>query len=141
MTERIGLSLVLLLIAMAQLATDVARLALEASSRPSINEPAPAPAQPGVQEMPRPPPSREQPEQPSDPIDSWAFDPPRAMPTKRTPANRMINRLPLDFSINSHPGAWHAGIAIRADIRGGTGISGNTSAHTRHSLTSKRQHR
>ena len=43
MTERIGLSLVLLLIAMAQLATDVARLALEASSRPSINEPAPAP--------------------------------------------------------------------------------------------------
>jgi hypothetical protein len=52
MTERIGLSLVLLLIAMAQLATDVARLALEASSRPSINEPAPAPAQPGVQEMP-----------------------------------------------------------------------------------------
>ena len=48
MTERIGLSLVLLLIAMAQLATDVARLALEASSRPSINEPAPAPAQPGV---------------------------------------------------------------------------------------------
>ena len=103
MTERIGLSLVLLLIAMAQLATDVARLALEASSRPSINEPAPAPAQPGVQEMPRPPPSREQPEQPSDPIDGRALDPPHAMPTRQTPANRTFHRLPLDFSINQPP--------------------------------------
>jgi len=101
MTERIGLSLVLLLITMAQLATDVARLALEASSRPSINEP--APAQPGVQEMPRPPPSREQPEQLAGPTASWAFDPPRAIPTKRTPANRMFNPLPLDFSINRPP--------------------------------------
>ena len=78
MTERIGIGLVLLLIAMAQLATDVARLALEASSRPSINEPAPAPAQPGVQEMPRPPPNQ-------------------------PPANRKFNRLPLDFSINQPP--------------------------------------
>ena len=102
MTERIGLSLVLLLIAMAQLATDVARLALEASSRPSINEPAPALAQPGVQEMPRPPPNREQPEHPSDPINGPALDP-RATPTKRPPANRKFNRLPLDFSINQPP--------------------------------------
>ena len=103
MTERIGLSLVLLLIAVAQLATDVARLALEASSRPSINEPAPAPAQPGVQEMPRPPPNREQPEHSSDPIDSWAFAPPRATSTKRSPPNRMFKRLPSDFSINQPP--------------------------------------
>lgn len=102
MTERIGLSLVLLLIAMAQLATDVARLALEASSRPSINEPAPAPAQPGVQEMPRPPPNHEQPEQLAGPTASWAFDP-RATPTRRPPANRTFNRLPLDFSINQPP--------------------------------------
>lgn len=102
MTERIGLSLVLLLIAMAQLATDVARLALEASSRPSINEPAPAPAQPGVQEMPRPPPSREQPEQLAGPTPGRAFDP-RATPTKQPPTNRMFNRLPLDFSINQPP--------------------------------------
>jgi len=67
MTERIGISLVLLLIAMAQLATDVARLVLEASPRPSINDPAPAPRRSGEQEMPRPPPSREQPEQPAGP--------------------------------------------------------------------------
>ena len=103
MTERIGIGLVLLLIAMAQLATDVARLALEASARPSINEPAPAPAQPGVQEMPRPPPSREQPEQLAGATASWAFAPLHATPTKRTPANRMFNPLPLDFSINQPP--------------------------------------
>src|SRR6266481_6550594 len=103
MTERIGISLVLLLIAMAQLATDVARLILEASPRPSINDFAPAPRRSGEQEMPRPPPSREQPEQLAGPTASWAFDPPRAMPTNRTQANRMFNPLPLDFSINQPP--------------------------------------
>ena len=108
MTERIGISLVLLLIAMAQLATDVARLILEASPRPSINEPAPAPRRSVEPEMPRPPPSLEQPEQPAGPTASWALDPPRAMPTnrmptKRTPANRMFNQLPSDFSINQPP--------------------------------------
>jgi len=108
MTERIGISLVLLLIAMAQLATDVARLILEASPRPSINEPAPAPRRSVEPEMPRPPPSLEPPEQPTGPTASWAFDPPRAtptnrMPTKRTPPNRMFNRLPLDYSINQPP--------------------------------------
>ena len=141
MTERIGLSLVLLLIAMAQLATDVAWLALEASSRPSINEPAPAPAQPGVQEMPRPPPSREQPEQPSDPIDVGRS----TLLTQRQPSGRQ----PTECSTNcpwisasvSHPGASHADIAIRPDLRGGTGISGDRSAHTRHSITSQRLHR
>jgi hypothetical protein len=103
MTERIGISLVLLLIAMAQLATDVARLILEASPRPSINEPAPAPRRSVEPEMPRPPPSLEPPEQPSGPTANGAFDPPRATPTKRTQANRMLNRLPLDFSINRPP--------------------------------------
>jgi len=103
MTECIGISLALLLIAMAQLATDVARLILEASPRPSINEPAPAPRRSSEQEMPRPPPSLEPPEQPAGPTASWAFDPPRAMPTKRTPANRMFNPLPSDFSINRQP--------------------------------------
>ena len=103
MTERIGISLALLLIAMAQLATDVARLILEASPRPSINEPAPAPRRFVEPEMPRPPPSLEPPEQPTGPTASWAFEPPRAPPTKRTPPNRMFNRLPLDYSINQPP--------------------------------------
>ena len=103
MTERIGISLVLLLIAMAQLATDVARLILEASPRPSFNDPAPAPRRSVDPEMPRPPPSLEPPEQPAGPTASWAFDPSRATPTKRTPANRMFNRLPLDYSINQPP--------------------------------------
>jgi hypothetical protein len=103
MTERIGISLVLLLIAMAQLATDVARLVLEASPRPSINYLTPVPTRSGEQEMPRPPPSREQPERLTGATASWAFDPPRATPTKRTPANRMFNPLPLNFSINQPP--------------------------------------
>jgi hypothetical protein len=103
MTERIGISLVLLLIAMAQLATDVARLILEASPRPSINEPAPAPRRSVEPEMPRPPPILEPPEQPAGLTASWAFEPPRAPPTKRTSANRMFNRLPMDYSINQPP--------------------------------------
>jgi hypothetical protein len=102
-TERIGISLVLLLIAMAQLATDVARLVLEAAPRLSINDPAPVPRWSGEQEMPRPPPSREQPEQLAGATASWAFDPPRAMPTTRTPPNRTFKRLPSDFSINQPP--------------------------------------
>ena len=103
MTERLGIGLVLLVIALAHLVTDVVRLALEVSPRPGFNDPAPAPRRSVEPEMPRPPPSLEPPEQPTGPTASWAFDPPRAMPTKRTPANRMFNRLPLDFSINQPP--------------------------------------
>lgn len=103
MTERIGISLVLLIVAMAHLVTDVVRLALEVAPRPGINNAAPVPARSGVLEMPRPPPSREQPEQLAGAAASWAFAPPRATPTKRTPANQMFNRLPLDFSINQPP--------------------------------------
>jgi hypothetical protein len=103
MTERIGISLILLVIAAAHLVTDVVRLALEVAPRPSFNDAGPVPTRSVEQEMPRPPPSREQPEQPAGPTASWAFEPPRATPTKRTPANRMFNRLPLDFSINQPP--------------------------------------
>jgi len=103
MTERIGISMVLLIIAMAHLLTDVVRLVLEVSPRPGINALTPVPARSGVQEMPRPPPGLEQPKQLAGAAASWALAPPRAMPTKRTPANRMFNRLPLDFSINQPP--------------------------------------
>jgi hypothetical protein len=41
----------------------------------------------------------------------------------------------------SHPGALHAGIAIRPDMRGGTRMSGEPSPHARPSLTSKPLHR
>ena len=44
MTERIGISLVLLIVAMAHLLTDVVRLALEVAPRPGINAPTPVPA-------------------------------------------------------------------------------------------------
>jgi hypothetical protein len=98
MTERLGISLLLLIIAVAHLVTDVVRLALEVSPRPGINDPAPVPTRSVEPEMPRPPPGREQPEQRSGAVAHWAFDHPRA-----TPADRTFYRLPLDFSINQPP--------------------------------------
>src|SRR3984893_8982792 len=95
MTERIGISLILLVIAVAHLVTDVVRLALEVSPRPGINDAVPVPPRSVEQEMPRPPPSREQPEQRSGAVADWAFDHPRAMPADRT-----FYPLPSDFSIN-----------------------------------------
>src|SRR5258707_7628433 len=105
MTERLGIGLVLLGIALAHLVTDVVRLALEVSPRPGINDPVPVPTRSLEPEMPRPPPIREQPEQRSGAVAHWAFDRPRAMP-----ANRTFYPLPSDFS--SHPGARPAGITI-----------------------------
>jgi hypothetical protein len=110
MTERIssigsiGISLVLLIIAMAHLLTDVVRLALEVAPPPGINNAAPAPARFVEPEMPRPPPpAPEQPEQPAGPAASWASAPPRAKPTRRMPVHRMFDPLPADFSINQAP--------------------------------------
>jgi hypothetical protein len=97
-TERIGIGLVLLVIAVAHLVTDVVRLALELSPRPGINDAAPVPTRSGVQEMPRPPPNGEQPEQQPGASADLAFDHLRAMP-----ANRTFRQLPLDFSINQPP--------------------------------------
>jgi hypothetical protein len=98
MTERIGISLALLVIAIAHLVTDVARLLVEVSPRPGINRPGPVPARSGEQEMPRPPPAREQLEQQSGAAADRAFDDLRA-----TSANPTFRRLPLDFSINQPP--------------------------------------
>jgi len=98
MTERLGIGLVLLVIALAHLVTDVVRLALEVSPRPGIIDPAPVPTRSIEPEMPRPPPSREQPEQRSGAVAHWAFDRPRAVP-----ANRTFYPLPSDFSINQPP--------------------------------------
>ena len=95
MTERIGVGFVLLVIAVVHLMTDVVRLALEVSPRPGINDPAPVPARSGVQEMPRPPPSREPPDLRNGEAAAWAIDRSRAMP-----ANRTFHRLPSDFSID-----------------------------------------
>jgi hypothetical protein len=95
MTERIGISLILLVIAVAHLMTDVVRLALEVAPRPGINHPGPVPTRSGEQEMPRPPPRQMQPEPPSAPADAWAFDHPRVMTA--------FHPLPADFSINQPP--------------------------------------
>ena len=98
MTERIGISLILLVIAVAHLMTDVVRLALEVSPRPGINHPGPVPMRSGQQQMPRPPPGQEEPEQQSGAAAESVFDHPRVMP-----ANAIIHRLPPDFSINQPP--------------------------------------
>jgi hypothetical protein len=98
MTERIGISLILVVIAVAQLVTDIVRLALEVTPRPGVYEAAPAPTRSGEQEMPRPPPSREQAEQLPGAAADWALDRRRAMA-----ADRAFRRLPVDFSINQPP--------------------------------------
>jgi hypothetical protein len=98
MTERVGIGLILLVIAVAHLVTDLVRLALEVAPRPGVYEAAPAPTRSGEQEMPRPPPSREQAEQRSGAAADWAFDRRRAMAADRT-----FRRLPVDFSINQPP--------------------------------------
>jgi hypothetical protein len=91
MTERI-ISLLLLAVAVAHLATDVLHPAFEASPRRSIDEPVPIPARSSAQEMPRPPPRD---------------DPPGAAADgnlRRAEApNPTFHRLPLDFSINQPP--------------------------------------
>lgn len=97
MTERIGIGLVLLVIAVAHLVTDVVRLAIEVSPRPGIYDPAPVPTRSGEPEMPRPP-SREPPEQPSGATTDWTLDHRHVVP-----ANRTFQQLPLDFSINQPP--------------------------------------
>src|SRR5258707_13631342 len=98
MTERLGIGLVLLVIALAHLVTDVVRLALEESPRRSINDPGPAPTRSVEPEMPRPPPIREQPEQRSGAVAHWAVALPPAMP-----ANRTFTPLPSCFSSNPPP--------------------------------------
>jgi hypothetical protein len=98
MTERLGIGLVLLVIALAHLVTDVVRLALEVSPRPGINNAAPVPTRSVEPEMPRPPPILEQREQRSGEVAHWAFERPRAMA-----ANRTFYPLPSDFSINQPP--------------------------------------
>jgi hypothetical protein len=98
MTERIGISLILVVIAVAQLVTDIVRLALEVAPRPAVYEAAPAPTRSGEQEMPRPPPSREQVEEPPGAAAHWRIDRRSGMAADRT-----YRRLPVDFSINQPP--------------------------------------
>jgi hypothetical protein len=97
MTERIGISLILLVIAVAHLMTDVVRLALDVVPRPGIDHPGPVPTRSGEREMPRAPPSHKQPEPQSGADAEWPYDP-RAMP-----ASPIVRRLPPDFSINQPP--------------------------------------
>lgn len=113
MTERIGIGLILLVIAVAHLVTDVTRLALEVLPRPGVYDPAPAPARSGEQEMPRPPPGGEQPGQRSAAAADRADDRSGAMP-----ANRTFHRLPLNFSINQPP--WCPACRRRHSPRGET---------------------
>jgi hypothetical protein len=98
MTERIGISLILLVIAVAHLMTDVVRLALDVAPRPGIDHPGPVPTRSGEREMPRAPPSHKQPEQQSGADAEWAFD-----HFHEIPASPIVRRLPADFSINQPP--------------------------------------
>ena len=101
MTERIGISLILLVIAVAHLATDVVRLALEVAPRPSFNDAGPVPTRSVEQEMPRPPPSREQPEQLAGPTASWAFDPPRANANQADASQPNVQPIAIGFQHQS----------------------------------------
>jgi hypothetical protein len=93
MTERI-ISLLVLAVAVAHLATDVLHLAFEVSPRGSIDEPVPVQAQSDAQAMPRLPPR---------------VDPPRAaadrtfLDRRSAATNWTFRRLPPDFSINQAP--------------------------------------
>jgi hypothetical protein len=107
MTERIGISLILLVIAVAHLVTDVARLALEVSPRPGFNHPGPVPTRSGEQEMP--PSGRS------------------IILAQCRPTRHSTDCLRISASI-SRRGARHAGVAIHPDMREGPGMSGKRDA-------------
>jgi hypothetical protein len=116
MTERI-ISLLLLAVAVAHLATDVLHPAFEASPRRSIDEPVPIPARSSAQEMPRPPPRDDPPGAAADGI----------YVARRRRTRHFTDCHWISASI-SHPGALSADITTRLDLNGGTKVDGEPSA-------------
>ena len=109
--EPTRLSFVLLVIALANLATDITRLMLELAPPPTLHESVPVPMRPGQQETSvQPPDARESDTTQKDiaqkkarPLDApGARGPPRE-PRESGPARAPFSQLRPDFSINHPP--------------------------------------
>lgn len=110
------LSFVLLVIALANLATDITRLALELAPPPASQESVPVQTRPGQQEISTPPADaradatqRESPQQKAKLPDApGARGPPRER-RESGPARAPFSELRPDFSINHPPWCWACG--------------------------------
>ena len=110
------LSFVLLVIALANLATDITRLALELAPPPPPHESVPVQTRPGQQETPMQPPDAGEPAPPGDipqqkaklPDAPGARGPPRE-PRESRRARAPFSELRPDFSINHPPWCWACG--------------------------------
>jgi hypothetical protein len=97
----IVLMLISMLIAMANLATDITRLMLELSTASASVEPIPMQTRPGQQEPPRQAPDRRQPDTVETLGVLGARGPPRRPSELRTATP--FSELPRDFSVNHPP--------------------------------------
>jgi hypothetical protein len=109
-------SFVLLVIALANLATDITRLVLELAHLPPLHESVPVETRPGQQETPMQPPDAREPAPLGDmpqqkaklPDAPGARGPPREPPESRR-ARAPGSELRPDFSINHPPWCWACG--------------------------------
>jgi hypothetical protein len=109
-------SFVLLVIALANLATDITRLVLELASLPPLHESVPIETRPGQQETPMQPPDAREPAPLGDmpqqkaklPDAPGARGPPRE-PHESRRARAPFSELRPDFSINHPPWCWACG--------------------------------
>ena len=110
------LSFVLLVIALANLATDITRLALELAPAPAPHESVPVQTRPGQQEISRPPPDaradatqKEGPQQKAKLPDAPAARGPPRERRESGPARVPFSELRPDFSVNHPPWCWACG--------------------------------
>jgi hypothetical protein len=100
---RLGIVLMLIsmLIAMANLATDIVRLMLELSTLSATAEPIPIQTRPGRQEPPRQAPDIRQPD--TSPAETLGVLGARGPPRRPRAVRAPFSTLPADFSINHAP--------------------------------------
>jgi hypothetical protein len=119
--ETARLSFVLLVIALANLATDITRLVLELTPPPTLHESVPVQTRPGQQETSVQPPDAREPDtihkdiaqKKTKPLDApGARGPPRE-PRESGPARAPFSQLHLDFSINRPPWCVACGEPMR----------------------------
>ena len=110
------LSFVLLVIALANLATDITRLALELAPAPAPHESVPVQTRPGQQEISTPPPDaradatqKESPQQKAKLPDAPAARGPPRERRESGPARVPFSELRPDFSVNHPPWCWACG--------------------------------
>ncbi len=110
------LSFVLLVIALANLATDITRLALELAPAPAPHELVPVQTRPGQQEISTPPPDaradatqKESPQQKAKLPDAPAARGPPRERRESGPARVPFSELRPDFSVNHPPWCWACG--------------------------------